>query len=190
MAVKIQEEEFSRMRDELSQADEYREEAIQTSRDLIKTSKQVIFGLHRGEMEKATGKAEEMKALLDRLNGYHHYTGLQTTARQEYVEAVAYLVFVRENRLITPAECGVDTEEYLLGLCDLTGELMRRAVNEVIQGREENVQDIHDLVANLYGQFLQFNLRNSELRKKSDSIKWNLTKIEDVLYNLRVRRTD
>ncbi|MFO7711234.1 MAG: hypothetical protein R6V53_05710, partial [Candidatus Woesearchaeota archaeon] len=82
---------------------------------------------------------------------------------------------------------GVDTESYLLGLCDLTGELMRKAVNEVINKNPDMVYKIKDLITELYSEILKFDLRNSELRKKSDSIKWNLSKVEDIIYNLEMR---
>ncbi|MBT7927970.1 hypothetical protein HN695_06565, partial [Candidatus Woesearchaeota archaeon] len=31
-------------------------------------------------------------------------------------------------------------------------------------------------------------LRNGELRKKSDAIKWNLKKIEDILYDISMKK--
>ena len=36
----------------------------------------------------------------------------------------------------------------------------------------------------IHGQLLQFDLRNGELRKKYDSIKYNLQKAENTLYDL------
>ena len=117
-------------------------------------------------------------------------TGIMRVALQEYVEAAAYLYFIKHGKLITKKECGVDYESYLLGLCDLTGELMRKAVNEVINKNEGAVYIIRDLISGLYEQFLAFDLRNSELRKKSDSIKWNLTKVEDIIYKLELRDND
>ena len=63
-----------------------------------------------------------------------------------------------------------------MGLCDLTGELGRKAVNEVIKKNFKQAEQIRELVDEIYGEFLKLNLRNSELRKKSDQIKWNLKK--------------
>lgn len=34
------------------------------------------------------------------------------------------------------------------------------------------------------GQFLQFDLRNGSLRKKYDTLKWTLKKLEQTLYEL------
>jgi len=74
-----------------------------------------------------------------------------------------------------------------MGLCDLTGELVRKAVNDVIKKNFKQAMEIKDLVDEIYGEFLKFNLRNSELRRKSDQIKWNLKKLEDVVFELKLK---
>ena len=79
------------------------------------------------------------------------------------------------------------TVEYLLGLCDLTGEVMWRGVNSVIKKNYKEALACKDVVDDIYGQFLRFNLRNSELRKKSDAIKWNLKKLEDIAYDIKTK---
>jgi hypothetical protein len=43
---------------------------------------------------------------------------------------------------------------------------------------------VKGVVEEIYGEFLQLNLRGGELRKKSDQIKWNLQKLEDMAYNI------
>ena len=60
-------------------------------------------------------------------------------------------------------------------------------MNEVIQKNTGAVYIIKELVAEIYEEFLKLNLRNGELRKKSDSIKWNLNKLEDIIYQLELR---
>ncbi len=101
---------------------------------------------------------------------------------------LSFYHFIKTGTLISKEECDVDTENYLLGLCDLTGELGRKAVNSVIKDNHELTHKIKDMVTEIYGEFLKLNLRNSELRKKSDSIKWNLSKIEEIIYNLQLRK--
>ena len=112
---------------------------------------------------------------------------IQKVALQEYVEALCYYEFVRSSKILTRDDLRVDTEDYLMGLCDLTGELTRRMVFKTIEKNFDEVIKIKDLVEEIYGEFLKFDLRNGELRKKSDSIKWNLKKIEDVLYDINMK---
>jgi predicted translin family RNA/ssDNA-binding protein len=71
-----------------------------------------------------------------------------------------------------------------LGICDLTGELTRRAVSLVTKGKGKEVLVIKNFVEDIYGEFLKFDLRNGNLRKKYDSIKWNLKKLEEIMYDL------
>ena len=82
----------------------------------------------------------------------------------------------------------VNSEEYLLGLCDLAGELVRKAVKDSIKKNFDSVLEIRDFVEELYGEFLKFNLRNGELRKKSDSIRWNLNKLEELALDVSKRK--
>ncbi|MBN2367807.1 hypothetical protein JXC34_02220 [Candidatus Woesearchaeota archaeon] len=49
------------------------------------------------------------------------------------------------------------------------------------------MKEIKKFVETIYNEFLEFELRNGELRKKSDSIKYNLKKIEEILYELKLR---
>jgi len=109
------------------------------------------------------------------------------TRNQEYVEAVTYLEYVKTGKLADEKEINADPENYLLGICDLTGELARRAVFSVVKEDFKEVEKIKEFVSRIYEEFLKFELRNSELRKKSDSIKWNLKKIEEILYDLKIR---
>ena len=72
------------------------------------------------------------------------------------------------------------------GLADLTGELGRKAVHDAIKKDFNSVLKIRLLVEEIYGEFLKFDLRNGELRKKSDAIKWNLNKLEDLVLSLNL----
>jgi translin len=171
----LDKEDFKEIQEELKKADQRREETIQLSRSIIKESKLVIYAIHRGDkpsLDKISTMVKELKR--------EHTTGIENVAVQEYVEAVCFYYYIFENKLPTRKELEVDSESYLLGLCDLTGELMRRAVKDVIEGKKENALKITKVVEEIYGEFLQFDLRNGELRKKSDSIKWNLQKLEQL----------
>ena len=92
---------------------------------------------------------------------------------------------LEDGTLITKKELKVvNAEEYLLGLCDFTGELVRYAVLRATARDKKAVQDVRNIIDAIHGQLLQFDLRNGELRKKYDSIKYNLQKAENTLYDL------
>jgi len=185
----INKKEFAKIRHEIENFDKKREEIIQLSREIINLSKRVIYSLHRNDVKAASAYVKHIskkKSLLDKTNIFLD-TNMNKVAYQEYVEALAYYNFIKNKKIPTKASLKVSTDDYLMGLCDLTGELGRKAVNEVIKENFKGAFEIKNLVEELYGEFLKFNLRNSELRKKSDAIKWNLQKLEDVVFDMKIK---
>ncbi len=179
----IDKKEFESMKKDLELFEKKREEVIQRSRMIIKLSKQVIYGLHRDE--DVSKLMTKMVADVKKLPAKAYDTDIARVARQEYVEAALFFSYVNKGKLASKKSLGVETEEYLLGICDLTGELMRKAVREVIRKKPEEAEKIRLLVEEIYGLFLELDLRNGELRKKSDQIKWNLSKLESIAYDMR-----
>lgn len=180
----INKKEFEQMRKELEEFETKREDTIRTSRDVIKLSKQIIYSLHRGETE-VTNFIKEIKNKIMSLDKTKDYdTGISTVAFQEYVEAMTYFEFIKNNKIPSAKELDVNIEAYLGGIADLTGELVRKAVHDAIKKNFNSVLKIKELVESIYGEFLKFDLRNGELRKKSDSIKWNLNKLEDLAFSV------
>ncbi|MFH1828762.1 MAG: hypothetical protein ABH824_05895 [Nanoarchaeota archaeon] len=186
----LNKKEFNKIRDEIVAIEKKREFLIRKSRDIITLSKQIIYSLHRNDISAATPlmiKIKKEKSALQKIGTFTD-TNIDKTALQEYVEAATYYEFIKNNKIPTKQSLGITAEEYLLGICDLTGELVRRAVSEVINKRFDNAVQIKDLVEEIYGEFIKFNLRNGELRKKSDSIRWNLKKLEEVIYDFEIKR--
>ena len=185
----INKKDFDFMRKELKDFEVKREETITVSRDIITISKQIIYSIHRSDLSNAENLLKDIKnkiKLLDKTKDYD--TGISSVAFQEYVEAVAFYEIIKNNKLPTSNDLGVNVEEYLSGLADLTGELGRKAVHEAIAKNFVNVKKIKEVVEEIYGEFLKFELRNGELRKKSDAIKWNLNKLEDMMFNLDLQK--
>jgi len=192
----IDKNDFLRLKKELKKFDSERETLIKQSRDILKQAKQAIYMVHRNELklaEKVLSKIEKDNLTLQqkiKSRPKLNYLGAYNCAIQEYVEARAYLGFVMNQKVPTCENLGVQPEDYLLGLCDLTGELGRRAVASTIKKDFKEVYKIKECVEQIYGLFLELDLRNGELRKKSDSIKWNLKKIEDIVYDIKTKGMD
>jgi predicted translin family RNA/ssDNA-binding protein len=180
--------EFERIRKEFKKFEEGRERVIQTSRQVINLSKQIIFSMQRNEKQKAEGLLKDIKATVKKLPEEQFDAGIQNVAKQEFVEAIAFYEFSVNNRIPTSKQLGIDDENYLMGLCDLTGELVRKAVMDGINKDFSSAKKIHGIVEEIYGEFLKFDMRNGELRKKADSIKWNLKKLDELLYDIGMKR--
>lgn len=183
----IDQKDFEEIKKELVAFEQEREKQIQLSREIITLSKRIIYSVHRDDLRLAEVLTDDIRKKLKELSKKKLDTGMDKVALQEYVEAIAFLEFVKKGTLVTRKQLGVDTEVYLLGICDLTGELMRKAVKTVIKKEYEKTEQIKELVEEIFGEFLKFDLRNSELRKKADSLKWNLTKIEDLIYDIHIK---
>lgn len=89
------------------------------------------------------------------------------------------------GKIPSSRELEVDPFTYLCSLSDLTGELARRSVIEATAKNVSDVQKIKDTIEEIHGIMIRFDLRNGDLRKKSDAIKWNLNKVEELLYDLK-----
>ena len=181
--------EFKRIREEMHKLDARREEIIQASREVINISKQIIYAAQRNDLSEADSAIKKIKDKIKKLKKINIAidANINSVAFQEYVEAIAFYEFVKNKKIPTRASLGVSAEEYLMGLCDLTGELVRKAVYDVIHKKFDEAARIKELVHDIYGEFLKLHLRNGELRKKSDSIKWNLKKLEEVMYDISMK---
>lgn len=182
--------DFDSMIEELQAYDEQREQVIKRSRDIQKLSKQAIFSLHRGNDEEAASRlgcakktAEELAPLIARSPTLRQ--GSFSNAIEEYAEAVIFRTYLNDGRVATRAEVGLaETEEFLGGLLDFTGELNRIAIARATMRDTAAVAQARDVVEGLMGQFLRFDLRNGALRKKYDALKYTLKKLENTLYEL------
>jgi predicted translin family RNA/ssDNA-binding protein len=149
---------FETFRDELDQHHDRRERVIKTSRDITALSKKIIFSLQRIRTIKApipAPIAKETKTRFDQIstlfqNVIPDVTGLNSWryqrqlsgAIQEFIEALSFNHYLQTQTLIShaevvatlPAEILVTEEDYLLGLFDLTGEMMRFAITSLSTG--------------------------------------------------------
>jgi len=181
--------EFNQIRKEMHNTDLKREEVIQLSREIITVSKQIIYAAQRNDLKTATSAIKNIKNKVNKLKkiNINTDTNINSVALQEYVEAMAFYEFVKNKKIPTKKSLGVTAEDYLSGLADLTGELVRKAVYDVIHKKFREAEKIKELVHDIYGEFLKLHLRNNELRKKADSIKWNLKKLEEVMYDISMK---
>ncbi|HLC96708.1 MAG TPA: hypothetical protein VJH97_05285 [Candidatus Nanoarchaeia archaeon] len=185
----IDTKDFKKIEVKLASYDSQREHLIKKARDVLKLSKQLIYAAHRGDKKEASElyqQAQNEKKALDKIASADpklYYEGSYSQAIQEYVEALAYHDFSTAGKIPTVAALKVDEEDYLSGIADLTGELTRKAVT-VANKEPKEVERIKDVVEEIFGQFLKFNLRNGDLRKKADQIKWNLKKLEELEYDV------
>jgi translin len=186
--------DFKGMRNSFHKHDEQREQVIIKSRSLIKLSKQIIYAVHRDDFSNTSDlikKIDSIKKESDNIvkkNPQLLTVGAYRVGIGEYVEALLYFHFIKNKKIPSQKQLKVSPENYLFGLCDLTGELVRKAVFLAGKGKNKDVIKIKDLVDEIYGEALKFEVRENELRKKIDSIKYDLKKLEDLVLDLKLRK--
>ena len=146
----LNKKEFGKIRKEIAAFDAKRESIIQQSREIINLSKRIIYALHRNDIKSASSHVKDIEKKKTSLEHVSLDTSINQVALQEYVEALCYYHFVKSKKIPTKASLNVDNESYLMGLCDLTGELVRKAVNEVINKNYERIKYFYILIKMFY----------------------------------------
>jgi translin len=179
---------FEKIRKMIKDYDSDRENLIKKSRDVLKLSKQIIYAVHRGDSAtKLVKQIEAEKKQLEKIAKHNNklaYEGSYKVAIQEYVEAILYYNFVKTGKLV---DLKVLPEHFVLGLADLPGELVRKAVFLAGKGKIKEVFKIKEEVDMIYGELLKFDFRNNDVRRKVDAVKYDLRKLEDLVLDLKLK---
>lgn len=151
----------------------------------------------------------------------HQFHRAFTPGIQEYVEAVSFQHFIRHRTLISleeinarlvfvrtektdpkaPAEAvplgahvltfHVTPSDYLLGVADLTGELMRLCISSVGNGDIDTPFQLSQFLRQIHDGFSYIgNTGPYEVSKKLHTLRQSLGKVEDACYTLRVRGSE
>ncbi|PBP18347.1 putative recombination hotspot-binding protein (Translin) [Diplocarpon rosae] len=137
---------------------------------------------------------------------YYKYNGLWTRDVQNAVFSILLcgwlggLSTAEQGKLLTIEEIGgilnvpvnlkdrdafhITIEEYLQSLITLIDELSRLAINSVTLGDYQRPLQISQFVKDVHAGFQILNLKNDLLRRRSDSIKYSVKKIEDIKVKL------
>ncbi|KAL0247215.1 hypothetical protein I308_104250 [Cryptococcus tetragattii IND107] len=81
----------------------------------------------------------------------------------------------------------LSAEDYLQGVIGAVNELPRLSVNAVTSQNFELPVKIAAFVNDIFVSYSLLNLRNDALRRRFDSLKYDLKKCEDVVYDLTLR---
>ncbi|TSC57020.1 MAG: hypothetical protein G01um101418_52 [Parcubacteria group bacterium Gr01-1014_18] len=181
----------------LSHYQKYRESrhaVIAESSDILKLAKQSIFALHRNDLALAEKNFDLMDAKIkdiNRLSDGEDSEGVFRAALEEYLEAKFFYMYLKGESVELLKSVEVEFfEEYLGAVCDVTGELVRRAVLLVVEGKKDSESEIKNIRAfteNVVAGLLGFDLVG-KLRSKFDDAKRNLSRVEEILYDLKIRK--
>ncbi len=185
--------DLEKIKQDIDSLESQRDSVIKLSREIIKLSKKTIYSMHRNDLKSAGKSAEEMSAKMKEMSAASKSpkllsSGSYKVAVQEYVEALCFYDLMNDGKITSNSKLKLDPEYYLMGLIDLTGELVRKAINSSINGEYETSVKLKNLVSDLYDELMLFDFAGGELRKKFDSVKYDLKKLDDLVLNLKLSK--
>uniref|UniRef100_A0A1A9ZQ39 Translin-associated protein X n=1 Tax=Glossina pallidipes TaxID=7398 RepID=A0A1A9ZQ39_GLOPL len=111
----------------------------------------------------------------------------QLQEKMQYIEAEAndeIAAEMKEHKF----SFHVEPSEYILGISDLSGELMRRCINSLGSGETDTCLLICKVLQHLYKGYVGLSIpRCRELSRKIHTMRQSVLKAEDVCYNVKVR---
>eukprot|EP00257_Ricinus_communis_P028487 XP_025015901.1 translin-associated protein X isoform X3 [Ricinus communis] len=213
---------FSKYADYLNNLNEKRERVVKASRDVTMNSKKVIFQVHRlskynkeevlekAEKDLAAVTDQHMSRLVKELQGtdFWKLRRAYSPGVQEYVEAATFFKFCRTGTLLNLDEINatllplsdpsleplqLNVLDYLLGLADLTGELMRLAIGRISDGEPEFAERICKFVREIYRELTLIVPHmddSSDMKTKMDTMLQSVLKIENACFSVHVRGSE
>lgn len=140
----------------LAELDAARDGVFEVSRMAIRSAGRAIVELHRGDFAKASEQIASAEAALRDLEKTVRkreelkYLGNVGVAYQEYAEAKLLYCMMKEERILSIDEVGVETESYLLGLLDFIGELRRMCLNHLRAGQVSKAECSLEAMEGIY----------------------------------------
>jgi len=159
--------------------DKIREKALRSSREIIINCRKAIQYIHqnlmknaKGNIKKASVKLQELYSLTEEHPDLHH-AGFVENAAQELVEAYCLYNIMSGKDLPDPDEIKTTYSSYLLGLCDLVGELRRTALNLIRAGKAKEADGHLNMMEDIYDVIIRFDYPSGliPIKKKQDMVR-------------------
>lgn len=168
---------LNEIREQAVRKDELRQEIQTVARKTTRMSKQAIFLTHKNKIGEAEEILREASLNIARLNEMVKAhpdllsVGLIDPAFEEYAEAQIFLKIIKDEKVPGPEDINVPSEQYVLGLADVIGELRRRSLDLIRKGAVEEAEKCLNIMEIIYGEIMSCDellIFISGLRRKCD----------------------
>jgi translin len=159
--------------------DKIREQALRFSREIIVGCRKAIQCIHqdlmkdaKSNIKKASAQLKELYSLTEEHPDLYH-AGFVENAAQELVEALCLYNIMKGEDLPDPDELQTTYSSYLMGLCDLVGELRRTALDSIRLGEAKKADDYLNMMEEIYGVIIRFDYPSGliPIKKKQDMVR-------------------
>lgn len=183
---------IKKLREDYSHHDIERKKIISASNNILHDAKRAIFSVHRKDLKTAQASIADIEKRIKELQknfGYPRLTeeGAYSAGIEEYVEAKMFYLVTTGKSVDNIKGIKLSVTHYLGGISDLTGELLRQAINEAAQGNTAQVKNSKKIIEDIIAELIEFNL-TGYLRTKYDQARNNLRKIEQINYEINLKR--
>lgn len=178
---------FDEIRQYYDQMDIVREKLLPLQRQTVRICSEIIKSVHRNESENLTIKiasAQEnlksMQAALNDAPGSFTKDYLQIV-KQELGEAVIFYHLISTDSIPTPADCGIDLEDYGYACADVVGEIRRYILKCLRKNEFHKAVALLEDMSEIYNYLFTLDYPNGlipGLRKKIDVARGILTRTE------------
>lgn len=159
--------------------DKIREQALRSSREIIIGCRKAIQHIHQDLMndaktniKKASIKLQDLYNLTEDYPEIYH-AGFVENAAQELVEAHCLYNIMKGKDLPDPDKLQTTYSSYLLGLCDLVGELRRTALDSIRSGNTKEADKCLNMMEEIYDVIIRFDYPSGliPIKKKQDMVR-------------------
>lgn len=177
--------------------DETREKLLKDTRDIIRTSKEVILRIAKGDLDSKSNSVDrivdQVKSVVDAAKRVPevYYSGLLDGPLAEYAEAMILYHLIKFNRYPTPEELGIYDIPYVLGLGDVVGELRRIVLDMLRLGRAGDAEALFKRMEEIYESLSLLIIPNAlapGLRPKVDVARKLVESTRSDLFLYQVKR--
>ena len=173
----------------INEKDKTREHALRSSRDIIIGCRKAIQSLHRDLIEDAENYIKQASAkladLYDATRGYPDlfHAGFVENAAQEFVEAHCLYNIMLGEELPDPDTIQTTYSSYLLGLCDVVGELRRGALDFILEGEASKANEYLNHMDKIYDAIMSLDYPSGliPIKRKQDMVRGLIEKTRGEL---------
>ncbi|MEM3400027.1 MAG: hypothetical protein QXP42_04320 [Candidatus Micrarchaeia archaeon] len=173
------------MVEELRKLEEKQDETLREGREITRMCANAVKKIHARDIEGAGRDLEKIKRRVGALKKVGtEFPHIITQTLQEYAEIAIFLSIVKRRDVPTHEELGVDFADYILGLCDVVGELKREMLEELRAGNVKNAEYYFTKMNEIYEATLPLRFSDSILpgfRKKQDAMRYQLEQARGII---------
>lgn len=164
------------------------------SNEIRSKSKKATALLRRNNIKESENEIKECENLFKLINKISKKNrellnqSFYKEAVEEYIEALTFYNFLTQSkRKKLSVLIKVEPEEIISGTCDFTGEIVRKAITI---GSIENLKQLvsyKKVIENIAEELTKIGFQG-KLRQKYDEVERNLRKMENILYDIKLKK--